>query len=90
MLSAMQQADLIITRQWLRTLTWQMAMSNTLLSSVPQSESLSLTLPTRLSSQLRQFLRRMSHDSIRIHGSGILSKLFEITDTIADVMIHLP
>ncbi|OCL11724.1 hypothetical protein AOQ84DRAFT_422513 [Glonium stellatum] len=89
-LSAMQQADLIITRQWLRTLTWQMAMSNTLLSSSPQSESLSLTLPLRLSSQLRQFLGHMSHDAISIHGSGILSKLFEITDTIADVVIHLP
>lgn len=67
-----------------------MVMSNTLLSSVPQSESLSLTLPLRLSSQLRQFLGRMSHNSIGIHGSGILSKLFEITDTIADVVIQLP
>ena len=32
-LPQMQQADLVITRYWLRTLTWQMALSNTLLSS---------------------------------------------------------
>jgi hypothetical protein len=90
MLSAMQQADLIITRQWLRTLVWQLAMSNILLSSESKTESLALTFPLRLSSQLRQFLTRKSHESVGIHGSGILSKLFEITDTIADVVIHLP
>jgi hypothetical protein len=90
MLSPMQQADLIITRQWLRTLVWQLAMSNILLSSESSSESLTLTFPLRLSSQLRLFLAQMSHESVGIHGSGILSKLFEITDTIADVVIHLP
>ena len=90
MLSPMQQADLIITRQWLRTLVWQLAMSNILLSSDSSSESLTLTFPLRLSNQLRLFLARMSHESVGIHGSGILSKLFEITDTIADVVIHLP
>jgi Fungal Zn(2)-Cys(6) binuclear cluster domain len=89
-LSATQQADLIITRQWLRTLVWQMAMSNVLLSSEATTESLSLTLPLRLSTQLRLFLMRLSHDAVGIHGSGILNKLFEITDTIADVVIHLP
>ena len=89
-LSAMQQADLIITRQWLRTLTWQMALSNVLLSFEPSSESLSLTLPLRLSTQLRQFLETFSHEAVGIHGTGILNKLFEITTTIADVVIYLP
>jgi len=65
-------------------------MSNILLSSESGSESLTLTFPLRLSSQLRLVLARMSHESVAIHGSGILSKLFEITDTIADVVIHLP
>ena len=36
-LPLMQQADLIITSHWLRTLTWQMALSSTLLSSTAQS-----------------------------------------------------
>lgn len=83
-LSDMQQADLIITRQWLRTLVWQMALSNVRLSSH------ALTLPLRLSSQLRGFLEGLSHSAVGIHGSSILYKLFEITDTMADVVIHLP
>jgi len=90
MLSPMQQADLIITRQWLRTLVWQLAMSNILLSSEASSEPLALTFPLRLSSQLRQFLTQMSRESVAIHGTGILSKLFEITDTFANVVIYLP
>lgn len=83
-LSDMQQADLIITRQWLRTLVWQMALSNVLLSSE------ALTLPLRLSSQLRRYLEGISHTDVGIHGSSILYKLFEITNTMADVVIHLP
>lgn len=90
MLSEMQQADLVITRQWMRTLLWQMAMSNCLLSSHASCPSLSLELPLRLSSQLRQFLTKISQNTIRVHGSSILSKLLEIINTIADVVIHLP
>lgn len=88
-LPLLQQADLIITRHWLRTLTWQMALSNTLLSSTTQSVLLSLSFPIRLSNQLHQFLRHMPRDLVGIHGSGILEKLFEITNTITDVLLHL-
>ncbi|KAJ5760218.1 hypothetical protein N7520_007374 [Penicillium odoratum] len=90
-LPKMQQADLIITRHWLRTLTWQMGLSNTLLSSSPGSSILlSLSFPLRLSNQLRQFLTTIPRDLVGIHGSGILKKLFEIASTIADVVIHTP
>ncbi|KAJ5913606.1 hypothetical protein N7504_002489 [Penicillium tannophilum] len=90
-LPKMQQADLIITRHWLRTLTWQMGLSNTLLSSSPGSSILlSLSFPLRLSNQLRQFLITIPRDLVGIHGSGILKKLFEIASTIADVVLHMP
>ena len=89
-LTDMQQADLIITRQWLRTVVWQMAMSRCLLSSGASKECMSLLFPVRLSHQLRFLITRMSRDAIEIHGSGILKKLFELADTIADVIIHVP
>lgn len=86
-----QQADLIITRQWLRTLTWQMATSNALLSSDADQldDGLSLSLPLRLSTQVKDFLGMVSNDAIEVHGIGIMEKLFEITTTIADVVITL-
>ncbi|KAL4779866.1 hypothetical protein BJX76DRAFT_339496 [Aspergillus varians] len=90
LLTDIQQADLVITRQWMRTLLWQMAMSNCLLSSHASCPSLSLEMPLRLSNQLRQFLTKISQNTIQVHGSSILSKLLEILNTIADLVIHGP
>lgn len=67
-----------------------MAMSKCLLSSVSSKESLSLSFPVRLSTQLRALMTRFSHQAIAIHGSGIQQKLFELTDTIANVIITVP
>ncbi|RVX76106.1 hypothetical protein B0A52_00463 [Exophiala mesophila] len=90
-LAPTQQADLIITRQWLRTLLWQMAMSKVLLSSAAgPSEGLSLSMPLRLSSQLKACFDRVSSRSVAIDVIGLISKLFEITNTIADVLVALP
>ena len=90
LLSTMQRADLAITREWLRTLVWRLAMSKTLLSSRSSKECLSLLFPVRLSQTLRQQVAGMSRNDIEVHGSSIVQKLFEITDTIADVLIHVP
>lgn len=89
-LKPMQQADLLVTRQWLRTLVWRLAMSKTLLSSSASKEYLSLLFPVRLSQELRKIITSVSNDDIEVHGSGITQKLFEITDTVADVIIHVP
>ncbi|KIV98790.1 uncharacterized protein PV09_09442 [Verruconis gallopava] len=89
-LNSMQKADLVVTKQWLKTLVWRLAMSNTLLSSSSPKECLSLLFPVRLSKQLRNQLSTISKQDIEIHGSGIVQKLFEITDTIADVIIAAP
>lgn len=89
-LTMMQRADLTITREWLRTLVWRLAMTQTLLSSRSSKECLSLLFPIRLSQTLRHLLSSMSRQDIEVHGSSITQKLFEITDTIADVLIHIP
>lgn len=90
-LSELQHADLFVTRLWLRTLVWQLALSQGLLQSVPPKnshEGFSMHFPTqRLSAQLRNLVGRLDRvESIGIHGSGILQKLFDITSTVADVL----
>ncbi|OAA54156.1 Zn(2)-C6 fungal-type DNA-binding domain protein [Niveomyces insectorum RCEF 264] len=94
-LSELQRVDIFITRLWLRTLVWQLALSRGLLRSAPPRtahEGLSLHFPAdRLSAQLRGLVCRLeSAASIATHGSGILQKLFEITTTIADVLALPP
>lgn len=90
-LTELQLADLFITRLWLRTLVWQLAMSRCLLSSAPPSsahEGMSIAFPARrLSTQLRSLVDSVkSQTSITVHGTGIVQKLFEVTNTIADVI----
>jgi hypothetical protein len=90
-LSELQHADLFITRLWMRTLLWQLALANGLLRSDPSRavhEGLGLRFPAlRLSTQLRSLVSRLdSIASISTQGSGIMQKLFEITSTIADVL----
>ncbi|KAI6778010.1 uncharacterized protein J7T54_007407 [Emericellopsis cladophorae] len=88
-LSESQHADIYVTRLWMRTVVWQLALSRGLLRSVPTThEALSLHFPAqRLSTQLRTLVLRLdSMASISTQGSGIVQKLFEITNTIADVL----
>ena len=90
-LTELQHADIYVTRLWLRTIIWQLALSRGLLRSGPLSdthEGLSLHFPAqRLSTQLKFIVSRLeSLASISTHGSGIVQKLFEITSTITDVL----
>ncbi|KAH7262795.1 hypothetical protein BKA59DRAFT_464597 [Fusarium tricinctum] len=90
-LTELQQADLFITRLWMRILIWQLALSQGLLQSAPPQtshEGFCMHFPARrLSTQLRNLVGRLENiDSIALHGPGILQKLFEITSTVADVL----
>ncbi|KAJ9620094.1 hypothetical protein H2204_012404 [Knufia peltigerae] len=88
-LTEMQQVDIIITSYWVRTLLWQIALSVCLLTSDSSSDWMSLSFPLRLSHQLQSLLTLISRDSIEVHGAGILQKIFDITSTIADILIHV-
>ncbi|KAF3765305.1 hypothetical protein M406DRAFT_37932 [Cryphonectria parasitica EP155] len=94
-LTELQRADLFVTRMWQRVLVWQLGMSRCLLSSVPPAsshEAMSLVFPARrLGAQLRSLVTQLDPiTSIGMHGTGILQKLFEITNTIADVLALVP
>ncbi|EJT82599.1 hypothetical protein GGTG_02572 [Gaeumannomyces tritici R3-111a-1] len=104
-LTTLQKADLVITRQWMLTLLWQMAISNCQLRSTCSAEAqaatagpsptteandMSLQLPVRLSQQLRRVVIQLGRRSIELNGTGIVQKLFEITNTFGDVIIHVP
>ena len=89
-LTETQQADLIVTRHWLRAVVWQMALSKFLLISDLSRDSMSIFFPVRLSRRLRELVTRMSREAVEIHGTGILQKIFDITNTLADILINIP
>jgi hypothetical protein len=93
--SELQNIDLQVTRLWIRTLLWQLAASRMLLNSslLPTAhQAMSLTFPARdVVIQLRDHVSQLgSKTSFSPHGSGILDKLFEITNSIADVLLLVP
>jgi hypothetical protein len=91
-LTDMQQIDLVVTRYWLHTLLWQLTLSKLLLTSSVDGERefMSFMFPIRLSRGLRSSLATMPREAVEIHGTGILQKIFDVTDTIADILVHVP
>jgi hypothetical protein len=91
LLTEMQQIDLIVTRDWLRTLVWQMALSKFLLTmdGSPDHQFMSILFPARISRRLRLALADFPLQAIEVHGTGILHKVFDITSTFADILEHI-
>lgn len=86
----MQRADLIVTKQWMRMLLWQIALSRHLLSTSLNEQGMSLLFPVGVSMQLRTLIEQVSKEAISIHGVGIQQKLFELTDVMASVVLTVP
>lgn len=87
-LDATQQADLSITRCWLLTLLWRVAMKHDLLSNLPPDMCLSVFFPIDITGQLRQSLQTLPIESIMSHGVGVTQKLFEVADIAADLLLY--
>lgn len=89
-LTDMQQVDLITTDLWLRSLLWRIALSKLLLTSDVSADSMSIFFPLQLSRQLQVLLTNISCDAFEVHGAGILQKIFDITNTFAEILVHVP
>lgn len=89
-ISEVQQADILISQQWLRTILWQLSTSRMLLSSNAQDESLRFSFPITISRDLLRITGRMTPETLEVHGIGICEKVFEVASTLVDVMVCDP
>ncbi|KIW11607.1 hypothetical protein PV08_10909 [Exophiala spinifera] len=90
--SELQQMDLIVTNYWLRTVLWRIALFRfPLMSNQGDAHQRILTLeyPMHLSRPLRHLLTTRSRAAVEFHGEGMLQKLFDITCTVADVLLNV-
>ncbi|KAH0566248.1 hypothetical protein GP486_000346 [Trichoglossum hirsutum] len=85
-----QQADLLISRQWLKTIVWQLCVNKGLLSSSERDESLGFRFPVQIARDMVIIGRRLPASAMEPHGVGILEKIFDIGCSLADVMKVLP
>lgn len=89
-ISEVQEADILVSQQWLRTILWQLGTSRMLLSSSSNDEFLRFSFPIQISHDLLAITNRMSPETLEVHGIGICEKVFEVASTLVDVMICDP
>ena len=71
--SEVQQADLLISRQWLKTMVWQLCVTKGLLSSSSSNESMSFHYPVSIARDVVIFNRSLNKEAFEPHGVGIVS-----------------
>lgn len=104
----LRRADYYITKQWMKVLLWQQAMSRGLLSSASDVESMTFLFPSQIAQELLASMTRISQDDLLPLGRDQvrsvfrtlvaipwlirtkLMKVFEITNTLADVILCVP
>ncbi|KAN0098915.1 hypothetical protein V8E51_014578 [Hyaloscypha variabilis] len=82
-----QQADLLVSRQWLKIIVWQLCLSNGLLSSTSTIECMSFHYPVTIAQHVILVSRLLPHEAFKANGVGILEKIFDIGSSLADVLL---
>lgn len=85
-LTSIQKADILVTQQWLRLIIWQASMRQGLLSSNAADESMTFRYPLQIANSLLDVISSLPTESIEVHGMGIFEKIFEIGNTMLDVL----
>ncbi|KAJ4352496.1 uncharacterized protein N0V89_007844 [Didymosphaeria variabile] len=88
--NVLQRADISMTQQWMRIFLWQHALSVTNLRSSDQDDGFSFAFPAKVAQNALSFLCTLPKESLEAHGPGMESKLFDIANSLADVMICVP
>jgi hypothetical protein len=68
-----QQADLLISRQWLKTMVWQLCVTKGLLTSSSSNESMSFHYPVSIARDVVLINRALNKEAFEPHGVGIVS-----------------
>jgi hypothetical protein len=83
-------ADCHITREWMRTIVWQEALSRHLLSSTSTTEVMTFRFPVVVGRDLLMSLQGLSATDLLPLGRDQLLKCFEVANSLADTVIYTP
>lgn len=68
-----QAVELRVTQQWLRTMLWQLCVSQGLVSSVAADHSMTFKYPIEISRDLLSMTHQFSQHAMEVHGVGLVS-----------------
>ncbi|KAL8730956.1 MAG: hypothetical protein Q9166_003746 [cf. Caloplaca sp. 2 TL-2023] len=81
-----QAADLRTSQHWLRTMVWQLSITNGYLSSTSPDSSMTFGYPIEIAKDLVAVTSQLSRRSMEVHGVGLIEKIFDVACTLIDVM----
>ncbi|KAG6034682.1 hypothetical protein E4U41_006467 [Claviceps citrina] len=84
--TANQQADLLLSREWLRIVVWQLCVSKTLLCSASPLESMSFQFPVSVARNVVTATSLLPRAALEANGVGIVEKIFDVGCSLADVL----
>jgi hypothetical protein len=85
-LTDIQQADVLITQQWLRLIFWQASTRQGLVTSSAIERAFSYDYPVAIAKDLCLVMQRLPLDAILVHGLGIFEKIFEVAYSLMDAL----
>jgi hypothetical protein len=85
-----QAADIVTTQQWLRTIIWQLSITNGYLSSTSSNASMTFRYPIDIAKDMMINVRELPLHALEVHGIGLIEKLFDVACTVADVIACVP
>lgn len=85
-----QAADIVTTQQWLRTMIWQLSITNGYLSSSSPNASMTFRYPIEIARDMMISVRELPLQALEVHGIGLIEKLFDVACTVADVIACVP
>ncbi|KAL4793899.1 hypothetical protein BDV19DRAFT_205902 [Aspergillus venezuelensis] len=85
--SDVQRADIVVTRHWMRILTWK-ALSHHQLTDCRAQWSLSPVFPLLVARDLVNVVFQLPRAALQAHGLGMQLKLHEIASSLADTVTN--
>ncbi|KAL8676566.1 MAG: hypothetical protein Q9186_006931 [Xanthomendoza sp. 1 TL-2023] len=85
-----QAADLKTSQHWLRTMVWQLSITNGFLSSTSPDTSMTFGYPIEIAKDLVAVTSQLSRGSMEVHGVGLIEKIFDVACTLIDVLSCVP
>ncbi|OKL63842.1 hypothetical protein UA08_00439 [Talaromyces atroroseus] len=85
-----QQADFLITQQWMRIMLWKMSIFHIKLSANSEDENLSICFPERVAGNVFVYLNKIPRNIIEAHGIGMQMKLADVAISLADMLFCIP
>lgn len=84
--SQVQQADLLISRQWLKTVVWKLCASKRVLSTAGSEDAMSLHYPATIARDIVLISQLVPTQAFEANGIGILEKVFDVGCSLADLV----